>query len=153
MTFMANSKARIKTSSLDRKGGIDQERERKKEIQKVEKFRDKLFSLGGFLIALNFFLIKIVPQNIMPDERNYAFLRCIYNLAIVIRSKNKRIGFQNSTPKPEHFSLRRCQKHFYDKWKVNPKGIVGWSQKPTLTVESVAGRSANQMLRISNTCL
>ena len=153
MTFMANSKARTKTSSLDRKGGIDQERERKKEIQKVEKFRDKLFSLGGFLIALNFFLIKIVPQNIMPDERNYAFLRCIYNLAIVIRSKNKRIGFQNSTPKPEHFSLRRCQKHFYDKQKVNPKGIVGWSQKPTLTVESVAGRSANQMPRISNTCL
>ena len=153
MTFMANSKARTKTSSLDRKGGIDQERERKKEIQKVEKFRDKLFSLGGFLIALNFFLIKIVPRNIMPDERNYAFLRCIYNLAIVIRSKNKRIGFQNSTPKPEHFSLRRCQKHFYDKQKVNPKGIVGWSQKPTLTVESVAGRSANQTPRISNTCL
>ena len=41
----------------------------------------------------------------MPDERNYAFLRCIYNLAIVIWSKNKRIGFQNFTPKPEHFSL------------------------------------------------
>lgn len=32
MTFMANSKARTKTSSLDRKGGIDQEGERKKEI-------------------------------------------------------------------------------------------------------------------------
>ena len=63
MTFMANSKARTKTSSLDRKGGIDQERERKKKkFRKVEKFRDKLFSLGGFLIALNFFLIRIVPQ-------------------------------------------------------------------------------------------
>ena len=153
MTFMANSKARIKTSSLDRKGGIDQEREHKKEIQKVEKFRDKLFSLGGFLIALNFFLIKIVPQNIMPDERNYAFLRCIHNLAIVIRSKNKRIGFQNSTPKTRAFFFRRCQKHFCNKQKVNPKGIVGWSQEPTLTVELVAGRSANQMPRISNTCL
>ena len=65
------------------------------------------------MIALNFFLIKIVPQNIMPDERNYAFLRCIYNLAIVIRSKNKRIGFQNFTPKTRAFFFKKVLETFF----------------------------------------
>lgn len=48
MTFMANSKARIKTSSLDRKGGIDQERERKKKFRKYRSLGTNFFRWEDF---------------------------------------------------------------------------------------------------------